>query len=523
MLSLASGARLNDEIEDPFDGDDHHVQRIHQGPIEVRRWDGAATHRLNKAQFSGVTGRTINEDLVSSLRTLIDRCSYVATTSGTIEGMIDTNCIDIIGEDGPSLQVLPRRPIGMTDKQLQQFSDYCVEAEEYLEDWAEFCDYNETMSFAEMLELDVYAWWTTGNAFTQELRATEQSQKGAGSIRLHPIHAQRVLHNFHYTNDAGNRVVLGMQRDKHGKPLEYYVQEANEFGSFSGSMDFSPVPAREMLHDFKSKEPGQFAGVPLLASSLADIGDESQFSKLTIEAAKIAATQGIIFEDKFSDSPTVKGKANGGSYKTKLGAALLTHAPKGTEAKQIDPKHPSSRFVEFKNEQWRSIGRPSQMPLMISRLNASGLSYAAARIEAQLYQRAVRRNQARLRRKYSPTLMNVLREAELARRIPMRPVPVAIGASWARLPHVDPAKESKAREIDLKTMSKSLIDIWAEEGKRPHVQAEKLRRTCQVLDSVKEGLGSAYIVNLMQNTQPDILDKFEEMSSEVESNSEMSV
>lgn len=460
MLIGPHGMPMPGEIEDPYDGDadDRYVQRIQQQPLELRRWDGASTHRLNKAQFSDTTGRTINEDLVSNLRSLLDRCAYVATTNPTIEGMIDTNCIDIIGPDGPSLQVLPRRPIGMTDKQMEAFHSYCVEAEELLEDWAEFADYNEEMSFCDILELDINAWWTTGNSYVQELQSSEDSRKGVGTVRLHPVHAERILHQYtHHTSDGG-RIVLGCQRDNYGKPKTYYVQEPNEFGSFSGSTNFMEVPAGAMIHDFKRKEPGQFAGVPLLASSLPAIGDEAQFSKLTIEAAKIAATQGIIFEDKFTDSPTVKGKANGGSYKTKLGAALLTHAPKGTEAKQIDPKHPSSTYTDFKNEQWRTIGRPSQMPLMISRLNASNLSYAAARIEAQLYQRAVRRNQSRLRRKYTPTLMSVLREAELARLIPMRPVGITIGASWQGLSHVDPAKHSKSVETNLRSLSSTLIE-----------------------------------------------------------------
>ncbi len=312
-----------------------------------------------------------------------------------------------------------------------------------------------------------------------------------------------------------------MKRDSYGKTEEYFVQEANDFGCFSGSMRFAPIPAREMIHDFKRVEPGQAAGIPLLSSALPDTGDLRQFDKLTIEAAKVAASQGIIFEDKFQNSPTIKGKASGGNYTAKLGLASLMHAPKGTEAKQIDPKHPSSRYAEFSNEKYRTIGRVANMPLMIARLNAQGLSYAAARIEAQLYQRGIRRDQARLRRRYSPVLMDVLREAELAGKIPFRPVPIAIGASWARLPHVDPSKESKARQVDLQTMSKSLIDVWAEEGKRPHVQVENLRRTLDALESVKPGLGNAYVVNLMQNTAPDILDKFEELQDELDASASL--
>ncbi len=166
MLSWVSNLFRRDEVID----DDIVPERrtpADTGTIEVRRWDGAATHRLNKDQFSAVTGRTINEDLVGHLRTLVDRCTYEATTNPTIEGMIDTHCIDILGPDGPSLQVLPKRPVGLSRQQLDDFSAYCVEAEEYLEDWSEYCDYNEESSFFDILDLNVRAWWTTGNGFNQ--------------------------------------------------------------------------------------------------------------------------------------------------------------------------------------------------------------------------------------------------------------------------------------------------------------------------------------------------------------------
>ena len=500
---------------------DNQQDRNESGPIQLRRWDGAATHRLNKEQFADVTGRSINEDLVTNLRMLVDRCTYEATTNGTIEGMIETHCIDLLGPEGPGLQVLPKRPIGLSAEQLKEFTDYATQAEEYLEDWCECCNYNEDMSFVELLELHINALWMTGNPMCQVLPSRGQS-KGVGSIRLHEIHAQRVLHTFRNATEDGERVILGVHRDSWGKAKEYYVQEANDFGTFTGSNKFLPIPADQMIHDFKRREPGQIAGVPLLAPVLPAIGDLRQFDKLTIEAAKIAASQGIIFEDKFPDAPIIKGKANGGTYTAKLGTASLMHAPRGSEVKQIDPKHPSSRYVEFRNERWRDIGRIAQMPLMIARLNASGLPYAAARIESQLYQRGIRRDQSRLLRRYRPTLGDVLREAELAGAIPMRPQTVQIGASWPRLPHVDPSKESKARESDLKTLSTTLIDVWAENGQRPHVQVEKLRRAVDMLNAVKEGLGDSYISNMMQEKAPSVVDQvMEKVETETEESQEL--
>lgn len=106
-------------------------------------------------------------------------------------------------------------------------------------------------------------------------------------------------------------------------------------------------------------------------------------------------------------------------------------------------------------------------------------------------------------------MMDVLREAELAKMIPMRPVQIELGAIFSRLPHVDPAKEAKAREMDLKSMSTSLIDIWAEDGMRPQEMVTKLKQTVQHLNDVKDGFGDAWLINNMQKTNPAVMDMFD--------------
>ena len=118
---------------------------------------------------------------------------------------------------------------------------------------------------------------------------------------------------------------------------------------------------------------------------------------------------------------------------------------------------------------------------------------------------------------YAPSMMDVLREAELAKKLPIRPVGVEIGAMFARLPHVDPKKEADARETDLRTMSRTLIDVWAEEGQRPHEVVEKLQRVVDLLDEVSDGMGHAYLVNMLQMTGSDALATVESGSSSTKS------
>ncbi|MEP3480772.1 MAG: phage portal protein [Fuerstiella sp.] len=470
--------------------------------LQLRRWSGAKNHQLNKNSFIEVTGRTINSDLHANLRNLIIRCSHVATTIGTIEGMVDSHTLDILGPDGPVILVLPRNPVGMSKAQIKEFTAYQLAAEEYLEEWAACPDVNGEMSFHDILALETRAIWTTGNSFTQIVSKQGQWDKCVGDVRLHPVHAERVLKQYQMQSDDGNHIFLGMELNEYGKALNYYVQETLPYDSSQGSFRASPVPFQQMVHGFKRAEPGQIAGVPLLASSLDDITSLQQFDALTLRAASTAASLGIVFEDAFEQTKATKRAATGRSESIKFNGASLMHAPSGKRAKSVGSEHPASNYVQFRGERWRDIGCPAHMPRLIARSDASGLSYSAARMEQQVYGRGIRRGQQTVKRRYAPTLSDVLREAELSGAIPMRPAQVEIGMSFSALPSADPAKDATTRETDLRTMSKSLLDIWAETGVRPRDQVDKMRRVVGMLNDISPGFGEKYLENLVAST-PD--------------------
>lgn len=470
------------------------VPRGNPGPSQVRRWDGASTHDFNAEQWSNVTGNTVNEDLVSYLPTLIDRCSYEISTNDTLAGMVSTHATDIVGPGGPTWQVYPRKPQPMDEADRKGFATYISEAEDVLQEWFENCDFNGELSGAEILHLAVQQQWATGNAFQQIVNARSGTLNPV-TIALHSIHAERILKNPFFSIDK-RRICLGIERDEFGKRIAYSVMAANELGIFAFSKDQKPIPAEQIIHHMRTEEPGQIAGVPWLAAGLETIGDIRQFDKSTMKASQLASSLAIVFEDMFESSPVVKGA---GSSPIKWGLSQILQAPKGKQAKQIDPKHPSQNYVEFRNERWRDVGRSVNMPLMIARLDSKDHSYASARMDRQLYWRSLEREQFAIEKRLTPTLMAVLREAELKRIIKPRPVAIKVGGLFQVPPHVDPQKEANARATDLSTMSKSLIDIWQEQGIRPAEMADKLRRTIETLDQVKSGLGEAYIATLLKN------------------------
>lgn len=506
MLNYIRGLFRGETPEPESEEDWGPLQRQQRdgGKLELRRWQGAKPG-VNQNSYVNATGRNINQDLHSNLRQLLVRCQHEATTNGTIDGLIDSHCLDTLGPDGPSILVLPRNPAGMPKPLMEEFAVYQRAAEEYLEEWAICPDVNAEMSFIDILGLEIGAGWTTGNSYTQIVSKQGEWDKCVGDIRLHPIHAERVLHSYQFKSESDNSVFLGHEINKFGKTLNYFVQEVIPHDMSPNGMKAERVPFQQIIHGFRRREPGQIAGVPLLAPVLDDIASLRRFDELTLNAASSAASLGVVFQDAFDGVKPVKGAASGRTESVKMNGAAIIHAPSGKKASTISSEHPASNYVQFRTERWKDVGRVAQAPKLITRLDATGLSYSASRMEQQLWNRGIRRGQQVIKRRYSPTLSDVLREAELEGRIPMRPVQIEIGMTFSAASSADPSKDAKTRTDDLKSLSKSLLDVWAECGLRPRDQIEKMRRSVDMLNEVSPGLGERYMEQLIAS-KPDSIE-----------------
>jgi capsid protein len=487
-----------------------------EGPVQVRRWDAAWTHRLNSAQFEEVTGNSVNEDLVDHLPTLIDRCMAEISTNSNVDGIVATYTTDLLGPEGPFWHVLPRDVMVLSgDEQMKaKFKAYAKAANEALGEWMRKPDLQEELSGHDILKQDIYGQFGAGNSLVQIVRDESVGDRKV-QTRWLQIDVRRVFSHTAGSVNYGKTgkdefLTLGIVRDRYGKKKRYLVQQPDLMGTYKSSMKFEEVPVRSMIHRYVAKEAGQILGVPWLASVLPVLGDLRQFDKFTMETAKLSASLGIIISDKFD--PT-KNPSNG--FKSSVvrptfrsGSAQVMSLPANKEATIIDPKIPGAQYIPYRAERWRDVGRAFQMPLLLVRLGAEEHSYSSARFDAQVYKRAICGGQRSIVAKYGPSLDDVLMEHELLGLIPRRPVPIEVSAVFQPMPHVDPEKEQKATETSLNTLSTTLLDVWQQEGKRPEDMIYRLQESREALNEVMPGLGDAMLVAKLGKTDPRVMAQF---------------
>ena len=145
------------------------------GESEAMRWglfDAAQTHRLNKGHWQGVTGQTINFDLAGGLETIRTRARFEIVNNPTAAGMINSHVVDVVGENGPILQVV---------SDSEPFNEAL---EQVWADWWAKPDINALLAGVDMLKLGIRGFWSNGEFLWQwknfaNLRAQAGRVEGA--------------------------------------------------------------------------------------------------------------------------------------------------------------------------------------------------------------------------------------------------------------------------------------------------------------------------------------------------------
>jgi len=438
----------------------------------VRRWDVARTHRLNSSHWSTALGQSLNADLLAYLDTVRNRCEYEGSANPTIDGMIFTHQNDIVGRDGPTLQV---------QSDSDSYNDWL---EFQWQDWFRSPLPNPRISGAQWLRLTIRTLHQAGEYLAQKV--TKRNVTTPCAMRIKPIHPSRLQTP---PMQAGNpRVIMGIELSEDGEPQHYYIQEPNTHGGFQLPMgEPTRLSPDDIIHQFILREEDQIRGCPWLAASLQPAADLKDYDYDVSDCARQAANTGVYW---YSDSPEARFLAV--SEQLELERGTQATGPPGWKPAMLTPQQPSTQYPDYRRERQGDLGRPIGMPAMMVRLDASRHNYSSARFDDQGWGRAIQAIQYWISGTPKATGMlselvdDVDREASLffrARReaIPLRPPEVSYEWTWPVRPHVDPQKEGLGERIGIENGTLAFADACASRGSDEDSIIAKQERTNQKL------------------------------------------
>ncbi len=419
----------------------------------LRRWDAGETHRNNKAHWAKATGQNINADLAAYLKTLRARCAYEAANNPMVEGMLFTHQTDLIGNDGPRLQV------------LSESEEYNTAVEGIWKEWFANADVNRELAGPELLKNWIRMQWVKGEHLAQFVTDRE---RGLDEISLRVLNLDPDRLDTDLSSQGDANVALGVRRSRTGRPLAYQISEASWSGPFRlQNLTYQEYSADEVIHQFERLEPDQVRGVPWLASGLPTIADLRDFDVAVLNCARLAASMGVCWWTDHPDAPYIP-VTDTAQFQPNTNFT----GPPGYKPELVDPKQPSGNYVEFRTERYRELGRAKSIPLMKILLGSERHNFSSARMDNMNYQRGCEAIQSWLERgSLRPMLLAVLREAILLRRAGRFLLPPAPSGSivmrwiWPKQPAVDPLKESNAETIQMQNGSLPYADLCANYGR----------------------------------------------------------
>lgn len=421
------------------------------GEITARHWDGAQLDRDKNVQWCLADGRHINSALIDHLDTLQKRCLFESRVNPIVEGTIETHKSDVVGKDGPKLQV-------------QTDDDAFNEAAEkvWKQEFAGNCDAAGKQSLGDFLKQSIESMWNVGSTFAQIVNDTESET--LLQTKLHPITVRRLMTPYEKTGNPLH--ILGVERNKMGRARAYHVTEETDDYRYGYPLSFvtERIPARDAICEFKIHQEGQVLGFPWLASSLQVLEDLRGYDQAVLDAAKTAAIMAIFAYstgELANDPPSVDP-----SDPLRFKSGAVNFLPSQWRTEMLNPTQPAQNHGEYRSERQRELGRPVGMPLMQIRLDSSGHNYSSARFDAQIYNRANQSLQNWLERRILKRMFKlVMQEAMLMGILPARPIDIeAVQWNWDQPPHVDPVKEAMAERLRLENKTLSPQQACASHG-----------------------------------------------------------
>lgn len=421
------------------------------------RYDAAHTSADNERHW--IHADNLSADAANSAatrRTLRNRARYEVANNSYARGMVNKLACDLVGT-GPRLQLLS------ADRETNRA------VEQAFGEWAQAVDLPgklRTMRKARAQDGEAFAVLVDNPSLRTDV-----------TLDVSLVEADRVT-----TPDAvlnPGRRVDGIDFDGAGNPVRYHVLRHHPGDVGGDVLAASVVPAASMLHWFRHDRPGQHRGVPDLTPALGLFASLRRYREAVLAAAETAADYALFLG---TDAPA-DGEADPVEPMStvEIERRLLQALPGGWKPYQMKAEHPATNHVEYVESILAEIARCVGVPFYVAIGKSADYSYAGGRLDAQVYERDVRVEQADLVvRVLDRILVAWLSEYRLQRALQLERLSLRHTWFWDGFQHIDPAKEANAQATRMTTGVTNLAIECARDGHDwEEVQDQRLREAAR--------------------------------------------
>jgi len=370
---------------------------------------GASLYKRALKAFLAQSGSP-REDIDWNNNTLRQRGRILYMASPVAASAIKTNRTSIIGMGLQFKSRIDRDILGMTPEAAKEWQRR-TEAEFAM--WANHkqnCDAIGVNDFAGLQQLALMSWLMSGDVFAL-IKRYNKSKASPYSLRIHLIEADRIstptesseLSSLSITDgkaENGNRIYDGVEVDKEGMIVAYYIRNTYPYQLTSEKTEWVRVPAYgeftgfpNILHIMDAERPDQYRGVTYLAPVIEELLQLRRYTESELMAALIQSFFTAWIKTNTDPTEIPMEETGGGDVvglheepdnisssenEYEMGPGTINHLGENEDIVFGNPNIPTSGFKDFVETICELIGAALEIPkdILLKNFNSS---YSASR------------------------------------------------------------------------------------------------------------------------------------------------
>lgn len=399
---------------------------------------------------------------------LREQARYLDENHDLVTGILDTLVVRTVGPNGVNVEPMVR---GIDGEPHKEFNKELLDG---FNDWYERPDVTGEYSGAQCEQLSARTWLRDGEQFTQHVIGQKPGLR-------HPTKTQYLIEllepdlvPWDYESESEN-ITQGVQKNTWGRPVTYWVYKKHpgELKSFRiTKQDVKPVNADLISHIKFTRRIRQTRGVSVFHSVMTRIKDLKDYEESERVAARISAAMAAYIK-KGNPEHFVQDQNEQSERSFKMAPGLVfDRLQPGEEIGTIQSNRPSALLEPFRNAMVRMISAGSRVSYSSASKSYDG-TYSSQRQElVEQWDHYATLQSEFISFWKRPVYQNYVRASILSGRhtVPAdvdRDTLLRAHYQGPSMPWIDPDKESKANERDLKMGVKSQSGIIRARNQNP--------------------------------------------------------
>ena len=321
------------------------ARRYKLNHILLRRYDAADASGSDRLWLPG--SKSGDKEIGTDWRKVVNKARDLVRNNPLIADAIRKRVAYIVGT-----ALKPQARILKSDNQLDK--KLCSLVEERHKLWAENCTI-DGKDRQELLELIARHYITDGEALI--LKVADKTHP----YKFQLLEADQLDSSKNQDLKNGNSIVRGIEMNKFGLPVAYWILKAHPGMGYFGSTESKRILANRVIHIFKPERITEHRGICEFVSSIIPSYTHDQQGRAVMNLLRIAAAYGIFVESEYPEDFTFglpTGTNNDGSSENStplkyVDPAGIHYLRKGEKVSSTKPEQPTTGYKEFEQSHLR--------------------------------------------------------------------------------------------------------------------------------------------------------------------------